>query len=409
VHSDPLIARQEEEPRQAAGFRGSVALVTASLSQVGGGLTPAVQAIAEGLRARGATAHAYGLRDALLEPGASAWNGTPVHAFRPALSLGIKFAPALDRALAAARHDVLHLHGLWLYPSLAASGWRRRTGKPVIVSPHGMLDPWAMRHSGWKKQLAMALFERRNLESAACLHALNAAEADAIRALGLTVPIAVIPNGVSMPAAGALQRRPACFGGDDRKVLLFLGRLHRKKGIIETLEGWARALRERPALAQNWLLVIAGWDDGGHLAAAKAKAAALGITGHVRFPGPLFGANKDAALAHASAFMLASHSEGQPMSVLEAWAYGLPVFMTRACNLLEGFAAGAAVEIAPDPRVIAGALCDHLEDADLREIGRRGRELAQTRFTWAWATNALLDVYRWVTTGGPRPECVRID
>jgi poly(glycerol-phosphate) alpha-glucosyltransferase len=272
-----------------------------------------------------------------------------------------------------------------------------------------MLDPWAMRHSGWKKQLAMTLFERRNLEGAACLHALNAAEAGAIRALGLTAPIAVIPNGVAMPAGGPLPPRPACFGGDGRKALLFLGRLHRKKGILETLEGWAQALHDRPALAQDWLLVIAGWDDGGHLATLKDRAAALGLADHVRFPGPLFGADKEAALAHASAFVLASHSEGLPMAVLEAWGHGLPVFITRACNLPEGFAAGAAIEIAPEPRAIAAAFCDRLEGADLREIGRRGRELVRTRFTWARTTNDLLDVYSWVTTGASRPECVRVD
>ena len=117
------------------------------------------------------------------------------------------YAPELSRALDAARLDLVHTHGLWMYPSVAAAWrWATRWKRPLVVSPHGMLEPWAVRNSAWKKRIAGWLFENRHLRRAACLHALNDAEYEAIRAYGLTNPVAVIPNGVDLPEPGGSPR-----------------------------------------------------------------------------------------------------------------------------------------------------------------------------------------------------------
>jgi poly(glycerol-phosphate) alpha-glucosyltransferase len=294
-----------------------------------------------------------------------------------------------------------------MYPSLASLRWSRRARRPYLVSTHGMLDPWAVSRAAWKKRLAGWWFENAHLVGAACLHALTKTEARAIRAYGLTNPICVIPNGVDLPTRTVLPR-PAWVGtpAQDRKLLLFLGRLHPKKGLETLLRAWKDA--QSIAAARDWILIIAGWDQGAHARRLEGVAAELGIAGSLRFVGPQFDQAKAATLACADAFVLPSLSEGLPVAVLEAWSYGLPVLMTEACNLPEGFAAGAALPIGSDPAAIAAGLrrLFALSDAERREMGARGRALVRARFTWRQIGEQMAAVYRWVLGGGAPPSCV---
>jgi poly(glycerol-phosphate) alpha-glucosyltransferase len=325
--------------------------------------------------------------------------------FDARLVKSIGYAPDLGRALLSGDHDVLHQHGLWQYLSVQSIAWRAKTGRPVIVSPHGMLDPWALCHSGWKKEIARFFFEDRNLKGAACLQALNESELASIRALGLKNPVAVIPNGVDLPDTADWPKRPN-FYPSDRRTLLFLGRLHQKKGVSELIEAWARLKAAAPKLIAGWHLVLAGWDDRGFRAQLEERVVRDALSSDITMPGPLYGLAKTAALAHADAFILPSYSEGLPVAVLEAWAYGLPVFMTASCNLPEGFAAEAAVEITTTPENIASTLASHLGDQHLPDLGRNGRALVAERFTWQRIVRLQSDIYRWLATGGPAPPNV---
>lgn len=120
----------------------------------------------------------------------------------------------------------------------------------------------------------------------------------------------------------------------------------------------------------------------------------------------MYGAAKEALLERASAFVLASHSEGLPMAVLEAWAHGLPVFMTAACNLADGFAEGAAIEITPQPQGLAKTLAARLASDALPGMGERGRTLVRDRYSWSSIAAAYADVYRWLAGRSERPACV---
>ncbi len=383
----------------------SVGIISASISRAAGGILPIMQAHAQELAKGGARVSVYGVADSFADADCSSWNPLIPRLHRP-LVARFAIAPSLDRDLANAAHDVLHQHGLWLYPSIAVMRWRRRTGRPVVISTQGMLEPWALANANLKKEIAALLFERANLEAAACIHCSHA-EAEGVRALGLTNPLAIIPNGAHLPDPKKYHARPTWLPDDARRTLLFLGRLHPKKGIRETLEAWARLKSLSPELAARWRLVVAGWDDGGHAEGFLAHAQSLGLP-EVLFPGPVFGEEKDAAFAHADAFVLASHSEGLPIAVLEAWAHSLPVFMTRGCNIPEGFDEGAAVEIFTDPEALAHVLSNQLPAADLPAIGARGRELVATRFSWASIAADLRGVYEWLVRGAPPPDCVEV-
>jgi poly(glycerol-phosphate) alpha-glucosyltransferase len=311
------------------------------------------------------------------------------------------FSLQLSRDLAEAKPDVVHVHGLWSYRSIAAAAWQRSQSRPVVFSAHGMVDSWALNFRAIRKKFGLAFFERGNLRAADCLHALNAAEAESMRALGLRNPVAVIPNGVDLPARAVREVR-----GRTRH-LLFLGRFHPKKGLEPFLRAWALLASERPDVAERWVVDIAGWDDGGHLQKLRRLVRELSLQERVNFHGPVFGADKQLLLRNAHAFMLPSLSEGLPMAVLEAWAFGLPVLMTRACNLPIGFAMKAAVEISSEPAMMVKQLAAVLDDeASLAVIGRNGRELVEKEFNWSSAASKMLGLYEWLANGHAKPAFV---
>jgi poly(glycerol-phosphate) alpha-glucosyltransferase len=270
-----------------------------------------------------------------------------------------------------------------------------------------MLDPWAIRNSYWKKSLAALLYENRHLQGAACIHALCHREALAIRAYGLTNPIAVIPNAVELPDLLVEPSFPEWSKSlpNCARVLLFLGRLHPKKGLPSLLEAWKRVCFSAD---EEWFLVVAGWDQDGHRAELERMVDSLGITASVRFVGPQFGEQKKATLRRADGFVLPSHSEGLPMAVLEAWAYGLPVLMTPQCNLAEGFDAGAALSIDLDPSSISYGLTTFFNlGAESRvRMGNNGRSLVRDFFTWETVAMQVTDVYQWVLGKGDCPPTV---
>ena len=384
----------------------SVAVVTTSLGDSAGGLAATIPASMNGVTRQGIETHVLGFRDAGVTSNRSSYDRATVHNVRAWPTPGIRLAPALDSTLRRVDPNVLHLHGLWQYPSIATLRWGSRTNRPVVISPHGMLDPWAMRNSAWKKRLALALFERRNLSNAACIHALSEGELSAFRSMGLDAPVALIPNGVDLPVHSPHPAKPSCLKGEARRVLLFLGRIHPKKGIAEALRALALVSTDAPGALRDWLFVIAGWDDGGHVEGLRRLTTQLGLDDSVRFTGPVFGLEKTALLEAADAFILPSHSEGLPMAVLEAWSHGCPVLITQACNLPEGFAAGAAIEITTDPTTMAQVLATSLNNPHLSRLGEAGRALVAQRFSWNHVGRDFADVYTWLAGEGPRPDCV---
>jgi poly(glycerol-phosphate) alpha-glucosyltransferase len=276
---------------------------------------------------------------------------------------------------------------LWTYGSIAAQIWKRRTGNPVVVSTHGMVDRWALQHRALKKWIAGAAFEWANLRNASCIHALTEGEVKALNDLGFRDHVVKIPNGVDLV-------KSVDWCESSNRTVLYLGRLHPKKGIAETLMAWSLFQKHVAIDPARWQLVIAGWDDGGHLDELYEIVRKYDLQGHVKFVGPVFGAAKESLYASADATILASHSEGLPMTVLEAWAFGRPVFITEQCNLPEGFRTGAAFKITTDPKNIAEVLIGVLPDRGrLIEAGQAARTLAESSFNWIKIAETWLSLY----------------
>ena len=301
--------------------------------------------------------------------------------------------------------DGVHIHGLWEQSTFAAAHAARSADVPYVLSAHGMLEPWALRNKAWKKRIYAALSERAIVRECACLHALTEAEVRNYRDFGARGPVAVIPNGVAIPAErsaeGFLEGFPHLR---DRQIVLFLGRLHRKKGVDLLVEAWAEMARAWPEAH----LVLAGPDDEGTAADLQRAVERLGLQRTVTFTGMLRDTAKWSALAAATCFILPSHSEGFSMGVLEAMGSGLPVIVTRQCNMPQVSASGAGVQIEPEVPQIAAAIHGMLAaGGDARErMGQNGRDLVQQNYSWTHVAQRMAAVYAWVRgeSSGIPPE-----
>ena len=392
-----------------------VGFLVNSVSREAGGLFHSVRGLANAVVSANLEARVFSMSDSNSAVDVLKWQPLSVRTFPPQ-SRSWGYSNQLLPALLGANLDILSTHGLWKYCSVASRKWHQRTGRPYIVHPEGMLEPWALQNARWKKRIAALLYEDRHLHGAACLRALCEAEAQSIRAYGMCNPISVIPNGVDLPQlTESSVAEPASVAfrtfARGRKILLYLGRLHPKKNVANLIRAWKQSLNSHPSARENWVLAIAGWDQAGYERELKTLTSDYRLTAGIGFFGPLFGQEKDATYRACDAFILPSLSEGLPMAILEAWSYAKPVLMTTKCNLPEGFAAGAAIQIGTTSAEIAAGLkkLTEMSDSDRTGMGGCGHALVATKFSWPRIGEQMRSAYEWVLGGGPPPDTVSVD
>ncbi len=304
------------------------------------------------------------------------------------------------------RADGVHIHGIWEQSTAIAAKSARLHDKPYVLSAHGMLEPWALAHKRVKKLIYAALIEHTNVARAACLHALTHAEASQYIHFGARSPIAIIPNGVDVPSTNDSGLFLHCFPQlQGKRIILFLARLHPKKGLDLLVKTWAN-------LADAWPdahLVLAGPDSEGTQQNLERLIALHGLQRRILFTGMLDGPLKWSALAASECFVLPSYSEGLSVSILEALGAGLPVIVTEQCNMPEIKDRRAGWQIQPDIDQLTTALAEFLQNTASanREMGSRGADLIATRHSWPTIAAQMANVYRWLQ-GGPIPHNVEL-
>ena len=299
---------------------------------------------------------------------------------------------ALDRALADA--DVAHVHSLYHFHDWSAARLCRRHGVPMIVRPHGTLDPYIRARGRAQKAVADFLFQRRALAGAAAIHYTSAAEAQLAADAVPDVPAAIVPLGIdaarlrALPAAGGFRARHPEIGA--RRIVLFLGRLAEKKGLDLLIPAFARS-----AEAHDLHLVLAG-PDAGMGGAVAGWIADRAIRERVTLTGMVRGADKDALLADAWCFVLPSYSENFAVAAAEAMAAGLPVLLSDRVGIAEEAAiAGAALVGPPTVDAVTGQLaCLAGDPARAGIMGAAGRALVAERYDWPVVARALETLYR---------------
>ena len=385
-----------------------IALLTTGNSHKAGGLYNSVRCLGLALFHKGVNIEHFSFDDEFSAKDSYAYEDLPMAKYRLAnipFIGSLAYSPDLLEVLTAYRPDIIHSQGIWMYNSYATSSFKKKNGAKTIITPRGMLDPWAVNNNRWKKRLAGWLFENENLQSADCIHALNWSEYESIRKFGLKNPVAIIPNGISLNKVEWYDR------GKEKKVLLFVGRIHPKKGIAELLDALDILKRERPQLLEQWTVRIAGWDQQGHSEQLKNKCSALGLDDCVAFIGPVLGDEKMIEHIKADAFVLPSFSEGLPMSVLEAWSYELPIVMTDECNLPDGFEHKAAIRVTTSPASIAEGLGTLFEMSNEERVamGKHGLELVKNNYTWDCIADKTIKLYKWLLEGGEKPDFIYLD
>ncbi|MCS3685497.1 glycosyltransferase [Salinibacter ruber] len=389
----------------------TVGFLTPSVSRALGGIYEIERNLAQSLvQTTSAEVEVIGLEDEHTEEDLSEWAPLEPTVLPVTGPTSFGYAPDLLDTLLDLNADLLHSHVLWRYTSVASLQWVRQTGRPHLITINGMLDPWAVNNSRWKKRIAGWLYEHANLREATCLQVNTEKEYQAVRDYGVDTPVCTIPNGVALPEEESSAEPPWTDQiSSDQRVLLFLGRIHPKKGLQELLEGW-KQVQSEGSNGNSWALAIVGWDDGGHRSELEHFTREAGLSS-VHFLGSMFGDEKAAVFRHADAFILPSHSEGLPMAVLEAWSYGLPVLKTPHCNLPEGFEANAAMKVIPDAEAIAEGLQRLFgSSAEQRaSMGDRGRSLVERKFTWPSVAEEMHKVYQWMLGERSAPSCVRFE
>lgn len=266
------------------------------------------------------------------------WRGA-VHDAGPAATYYL-YSSRLHRWIEerAPDYDAIVIHGLWRYTSIGAWRGLRRHRVPYFVFAHGMLDPYFKRAFRWKhakKSLCWRIAESRVVREASAV--LFTSEEEKLRARSTFTPYqcceSVVGLGIRGPDGDPVEERRAFFTAypelAGKRIVLFLGRIHPKKGCDLLADAFARAAPGDPRLH----LVLAGPDECGRQADLARQAAGNDLGNRVTFTGPLYGALKWGALHAADVFALPSHTENFGITVVEALACGVPVLISNEVNI----------------------------------------------------------------------------
>jgi len=312
---------------------------------------------------------------------------------------GTEFRRRMNSLMEHQPVDLVQDFGLWLSSNHASASLARQRGVPYLNAVSGMLAKWALQHRSFKKKIAWWLYQLRDLQGAALLTASSAQELVDVHHQLPGKEIAVIPNGIEFPFFQK-ERRP----DNDRKLrnVVFLGRIHPVKGLMNLVEAWAMI---RP---KGWRCIIAGPNEAGYQAVLEEKILKYGLGDSFEFPGLMDSEQKWKLLADANLFVLPSYTENFGISAAEALAASVPVITTIGTpwkDLVE-YKCGWWIEVGSAPLASALTEAMGLSEASRIEMGLRGCKLVQQRYNWNRIAGLYLQSYEWVLKKGKKPAFI---
>jgi glycosyltransferase involved in cell wall biosynthesis len=337
-------------------------------------------------------------------PGARDWAGVRHTRYAwdlkragPFARLGV--SQTMRRALREASADIFHTHGIWMMPNVYPAEAAFRYGRPFVLSPRGMLGAEALRFSGVKKRVFWTLVQGAAVRRVSCFHATSDHEYEDIRAFGLTQPVAVIPNGIDLPA---VRRR---LRNTEAPFVLSLGRIHPKKALDKLVRAWALIASDFP----HWRLKIVGPSELSYADQLKRLAQQLRLDS-VDISGPVFGDEKMALLAEAELFALSTLHENFGMTVAESLAVCTPVISTKGApwSGLKAHACGWWVDHGIEPFASALRQAMSISPEQRQTMGERGRAWMERDFSWTGIAQQTEAVYRWLLGTDEKPVFVRV-
>lgn len=296
--------------------------------------------------------------------------------------------------------EIFHGHGIWQMPVHQMAKQARKLKKPYIISARGMLEPWSLSQSRIKKILALKLYQHKDLTLSSCIHATAKSEAENIRALGYNNPIAIIPNGINLEEFPIYKKK-----SNAKKKLLFLSRIHKKKGIENLISCWSELDN---SLTKNWKVEIVGNGDARYIKQLEELIRTLKIEKSIKITGPVYGESKKNKYRQADLFVLPTFSENFGIVIAEALASCVPVITTKGAPWEEliTYNCGDWIDIGKQP--LQESLTKMLlkPDIELIQMGEKGRELIEKKYSIQSVATKINLVYEWLIGKKSKPNFV---
>lgn len=364
--------------------------VIGSISRVSGGPSRSVQGLVAGLNAAGV----------------ETWLMTLNHGDEPWVDGVTRFENGGDfeEVVQRVEPNVVHLHGIWSMALHRCAVACRRLGVKYVIAPRGMLEPWSLQQKWLKKRIARWLYQDRDLKCAAALHATAESEAAQFRKLGFKNPIIVSPNGVNVPKNFSRVER---VEHAEKRRVLFVSRMHPKKGVMELVEAWGKVVSRGVDEWRSWnvelVYTVSGELEKEYEAKVRARVNELGLEDQFIFTGALNDDDKWEAYARADLFVLPTYSENFGIVVAEALWAGVPVITTKGTpwQELETWKCGKWIDLPEEgsnpsnwPMLVSaleGVML--MSDDERRQMGERGRMLVEEKYTWDAVVKAMVKGY----------------
>lgn len=371
-------------------------IFTTSIDKKDGGPARSVPILAKGLTMQG-------IDTILLTCASSDMNShiienTPVKLITLSSNISHK---ALEKLILNERFDIIHAQNLWnpLYHKVAKIA--RRHNIPYIMTPRGCLEPWCLKHKALKKKLALFLYQKNDLQKATCILATSKMEATNIRNIGITAPIAVIPNGIDVSEYKCRQS-----GINVKKQICFISRIHQKKGLELLIEVWSKLYKKYP----EWKIIIAGNGEKNYIDYLNNLIVSKGLYDSVKILPPVFGNEKQKLYSESALFILPSYSENFGMVIAEAMSCGLPVITTKNTpwEMLNENNIGWCIDLSLEN--LQGCLNSaiNLGMDSLFEMGQHASLYIKDNYHFSSVAKRINLLYDWIKGTIPKPDFIYI-
>lgn len=312
------------------------------------------------------------------------------------------FYSGLRNNLIKSNYSLLHGQGIWEFPVHLMSSLAREFRVPYIISPRGMLEPWSLNQKKVKKRIAMLLFQKKDLQMADCIHATANSEAKNLRVLGFTNPIAIIPNGINLLDYPDFNKI-----NNTKRKLLFLSRIHEKKGIELLINSWNEL---DSSYTKNWRIEIIGSGKDDYIQKLRDLINKYQLDSSIEISKSVYGIEKLKKYQSSDLFVLPSYSENFGIVIAEALACKLPVITTKGVpwSELNLLGCGEWIDIGLEPLKESLKRMLLKSNDELLKMGTIGRNLIIEKYSMKSTAEKMNRLYQWILKKECKPEYVDI-
>ncbi|GAA0827785.1 hypothetical protein GCM10009112_07350 [Marinomonas arenicola] len=322
----------------------------------------------------------------------------------------LKYSAEIKKKLSSdmANDDILFSNNLWNYPAYLSAKLAKKYKLPHIVSIRGTLYPWSLDQSKLSKKIAWNFFQKKSLQQASLIHVTCSEEYNAVRKLGITTPIAIVPHGINYDDYQDLPKKNNAIEylglNQDKKYILFMSRLHKKKGLDLLLELWPELVNKFP----DWCLLIVGPDYSDYTDSISKLAIENDIVGNIKTLGMLTGDKKKCVLAASEFFVLPTYTENFGVVIGEALAAGLPTITTTGTPWSEigTYNCGKYINLSKENirQALQEMMC--MEEESLNVMSDNAKLLIKNNYSWSAQAIKFGQALDFILTKKPAPDVV---